>query len=58
MHAVGRNNVCVLYTPGVELPSDYAGVLYLELDKLGAWHVQLAKEMKAAGLPVDMNDVF
>lgn len=58
MHAIGRNNVCVLYTPGVELPSDYAGILYLELDKSGAWHVQLAKEMKAAGLPVDMNDVF
>jgi predicted nucleotide-binding protein len=58
MHAIGRDKVCVLYTPGVELPSDYAGVLYLELDKAGAWHVQLAREMKAAGLPIDMNDVF
>jgi len=58
MHAIGRHNVCVLYTPGVELPSDYAGVLYLELDRPGAWQVQLAKEMKAAGLPVDMNNVF
>lgn len=47
-----------LRASGVELPSDYAGVLYLELDKPGAWHVQLAKEMKAAGLPIDMNDVF
>jgi predicted nucleotide-binding protein len=58
MHAVGRHKVCVLYRPGVEIPSDYAGVLYHELDKAGAWQIQLAKEMKAVGLPIDMNNVF
>jgi predicted nucleotide-binding protein len=58
MHAIGRDRVCVLYKVGVEIPSDYAGVLYHELDKAGAWQVQLAKEMKAVGLPVDMNDAF
>jgi predicted nucleotide-binding protein len=47
--------VCALYRAGVEIPSDYAGVLYVELDDRGAWKLELAKELKAANLPVDMN---
>jgi predicted nucleotide-binding protein len=52
---LGRNRVCALYRTGVEIPSDYAGVLYVELDDRGAWKLELAKELKAANLPVDMN---
>ncbi len=52
---LGRNRVCALYRPGVEIPSDYSGVLYQELDEKGAWRLELARELKAAGLPVDMN---
>lgn len=52
---LGRNRVCALYTKGVEIPSDYKGVLYVELDEHGGWRISLAKELKAAGLPVDMN---
>lgn len=52
---LGRNRVCGLYVPGVEIPSDHTGVLYVELDDRGAWRLALAKEMKAAGLPIDMN---
>lgn len=52
---LGRRRVCTLYTKGVEIPSDYAGVLYVPLDEQGAWRLALAKEMKAAGLPIDMN---
>jgi len=55
---LGRNRVCALYRSGVEIPSDYAGVLYIELDDKGAWRLQLAKELRAAGLPVDMNDAL
>jgi len=55
---LGRNRVCALYQPGVELPSDYSGVLYYELDVGGSWRLQLARELKAAGLPVDMNDAL
>ncbi len=55
---LGKNRVCALFEPGVEIPSDCADVLYIEMDKKGAWHLQLAKELKAAGLPVDMNDAF
>ena len=52
---LGRNRVCALYAPGVEIPSDYSGVLYIQLDEQGGWRLALAKEMKASGLPVDMN---
>lgn len=52
---LGRNRVCALYREGVEIPSDYSGVLYVKLDDIGGWQLQLAKEMKAAKLHIDMN---
>jgi predicted nucleotide-binding protein len=52
---LGRNRVCALYVEGIEIPSDYSGVLYTKLDASGGWRLELAKELKAAGLPVDMN---
>lgn len=55
---LGRNRVCALYHAGVEIPSDYAGVLYVELDEKGAWRLQLAREFRAAGLNVDMNNAL
>lgn len=55
MGKIGRDRVCALYEPGVEIPSDYAGVVFVELDPAGAWHFKLGKELKAAGLAVDMN---
>jgi len=55
MGKIGRRRVCVLYEKGVELPSDYYGVVYIELDNFGAWRYSLAKELKGAGLEVDLN---
>lgn len=52
---LGRNRVCALYSPGVEIPSDYSGILYQELDNKGSWRLELAKELKAAGYDIDMN---
>ena len=52
---LGRDKVCVLHTPGVELPSDLGGVAYIEMDKAGGWQFRLARELKDAGLEVDMN---
>ncbi len=52
---LGRNRVCALYSEGVEMPSDYSGVIYIPLDEKGAWRMLLAKEMRAANIPVDMN---
>jgi predicted nucleotide-binding protein len=50
-----RKRVCALYIDGVEKPSDYDGVIFTSLDDGGAWQLQLARELKAAGLNVDMN---
>ena len=52
---LGRNRVCALYRSDVEIPSDYAGVLYQKFDEQGAWRLQVAKELKAAGFEIDMN---
>jgi predicted nucleotide-binding protein len=45
----------VLYKGDIELPSDYVGVLYVSVDDDGAWKLKLAKEMKHAGLSIDLN---
>ena len=52
---IGRERVCALYDETVELPSDYQGVLFLKYDQGGAWRLQLAREIRACGLPVDLN---
>ena len=52
---LGRNRVCALTKNGVELPSDYAGVLYIDLDDTGAWQFSLCREFSAAGIEVDAN---
>lgn len=50
-----RMRVCVLYESGVEMPSDYSGVLYKKLDDAGGWKLELAREIKAAGIDIDFN---
>ena len=52
---LGRSKVRALYKGDVEIPSDYAGVLYILMDEAGAWETKLAKELKAAGIEVDLN---
>jgi len=52
---LGRKHVQALYKPGVELPSDLAGLLYTEMDANGAWKLLLGRELKAAGFGVDLN---
>ena len=52
---LGRERVCSLYKQGVELPSDYYGVGYIEMDSNANWRFAIAKELKAAEYPVDMS---
>lgn len=52
---LGRRTTCALLVEGVEVPSDYSGVVYIRLDEESAWKFRLAKELRAAGLPVDLN---
>ncbi len=56
--ALRRRRVAALYTHGVELPSDVSGLAYIPLDDHGAWRLQLARELKAAGLDVDLNEAI
>jgi predicted nucleotide-binding protein len=51
---LGRSRVSVLYKKGVELPSDYLGVLYTEMAG-DSWKLPLAQNMKHVGLDVDLN---
>jgi len=55
---LGRNRVCALHKEEVEIPSDYTGVLYIPMDESGGWQLKLAKEIKASGIPVDLNKVM
>jgi len=52
---LGPQHVCALYETNVEVPSDYSGVLWVPLDSHQGWHLQLARELRAAGLNVDLN---
>lgn len=54
---IGRDRVAALYEEGVEVPSDYDGVLFVPLDSAGGWRFLLARELKAAGLAVDFNRI-
>jgi predicted nucleotide-binding protein len=55
---LGRHRVCALYREDVEIPSDYAGVVFVAFDEAGAWRFSLARELKSAGFDIDMNRVL
>ena len=51
---LGRERVCPIFKGEIEKPSDIDGVIYVRMEGEG-WKLQLGKEMKNAGFPVDMN---
>jgi predicted nucleotide-binding protein len=53
---LGRKRVCPIYVEGVELPSDYHGVLYVPYDEGGTWRSKLVTELSAAGIEVQHSD--
>lgn len=55
---LGRDRVCALMKGDIELPTDYVGTVYVPLDDGGAWKMDLAKEMDAAGYDIDFNKVM
>lgn len=52
---LGREKVFALVKGDVETPGDISGVVYTQMDGMGAWKMDLARDMKAVGLPIDMN---
>jgi predicted nucleotide-binding protein len=53
-----RARVAVLYKGSVELPSDYHGVIYIPMDDGDGWKLKLAKDLKHAGMEIDLNDAM
>lgn len=56
MGKLGRSHVAALCTEAVERPSDIDGLVYIDPDRED-WQFRLAKEIKDAGLPVNLNDL-
>jgi predicted nucleotide-binding protein len=54
---LGASAVCALYEPGVELPSDVSGMLYVPVEQGPGWKLKVGLELKAAGMDVDMNRI-
>jgi len=50
---LGRHHVCVLVKGKIEMPSDFAGVGYTDMDARGAWKTELLKELEEAGYSID-----
>ncbi|WP_082474646.1 TIR domain-containing protein [Sphingomonas sp. Leaf343] len=55
---LGRNRVCALKRGDLEIPSDFAGVVWEQMDDGNGWKQSLGKELEAAGYAVDWNKVM
>jgi predicted nucleotide-binding protein len=55
---LGRENVCALKRGQLELPSDFAGVVWQDFDSAGSWRMALGKELQAAGHMIDWNAIM
>lgn len=50
-----RAKVCALKRGELEIPSDFAGIVWEKMDDGNGWKMALARELKAAGYAVDLN---
>ncbi|WP_288827721.1 nucleotide-binding protein [uncultured Paraburkholderia sp.] len=57
MGRIGRDKVCALKRGAVEIPSDFAGVVWVSMEDNG-WKQELSKELEAAGHDIDWNRVM
>ena len=55
---LGRNRVCALVKGKVELPSDFAGVGYVDMDPKGSWKREVAQELEAASFSTNWSDAM
>jgi predicted nucleotide-binding protein len=52
---LGHERVCVLYQEGGEIPFDYSNIMCIPMDSRGGWRLLVAKEIKQAGIDIDLN---
>lgn len=55
---LGRKNVCALTRGEVEVPSDFAGIVWENMDSGSGWKLALGRELQAAGHSIDWNKVM
>ena len=55
---LGRSRVCALKRGQVEIPSDFAGVVWENMDASGGWKQALGRELEAAGFDMDWNKIM
>ncbi|MBK1707233.1 TIR domain-containing protein [Halochromatium glycolicum] len=55
---LGGEKVCALKRGTLEIPSDFAGVVWETMDSNGGWKQALARELEAAGHSIDWNKVM
>jgi len=55
---LSRRRVCALCKGSIEIPSDYHGVIYVPMDDGDGWKLKVAREIKQAGLDIDLNLVI
>lgn len=51
---LGTSRVCILLAPGAA-PLPETGLPHVAIDPTGGWQLQLARQLKQAGIEVDMN---
>lgn len=52
---LGPGKVCALYKERLEIPWAYPGLVCIPMDFRGGWRLLLAKEIKQAGIEIDLN---
>jgi hypothetical protein len=56
---LGRANVCTLATTDtMDLPTDFAGVVWEAFDSSGGWKSAIGRELQAVGFDIDWNKVM
>lgn len=55
---MGSKRVCALRDPGLSVSLNSVKSLFVEADPAGAWQIALARSLRAAGIPLDMNRVL
>lgn len=53
MGKLGRHKVCAFKSGDLDIPTDFSGVIWNQLDNAGAWKQVLSKELSEAGYNLD-----
>ena len=54
---LGRDKICALKRGELEIPSDFAGVIWDQMDDSGKWKARIACELEAVGHAIDWSKV-